>query len=1259
MNHHYLPGRCIRALFAALLCVAAVCMSAAENRFIYLMGYNSHWDAPTTENADRYETSKMYETSPGSNVYEGVFGLEQQNLYFRFMTQLAEPGSPVWRTNVISPKYTGGYPLEPYGNSGAWVARNAVFDALLPNNVEPGAWVLPSPGTYKFIVDMNRELLVVVPVNHFVTLVNTDTAPTHLTLGDCAFNTVQYAPAGPLNLRFYDFASGKWINPNEGKDKVTKTGSFQNFTRTTLEDTMGLPFSVDNWIGGTVASEVMMPKTVRIKVTPDNGPHTPEDVIYMVNNGATMLPTINASEAVMSTFLKLLPAGDGTYSATTTLTGTKMLAVNFVKELAADPADNIVISPVTSGEMWAVDDGLSYASARKVRAAEASYFNIPYRMASELTEGTEVKITVNPGNSPYVTFEYPSMKNGVFDIYLVGTPNGWSITDDSCPLHPTDNGGYYGHFTVDPEGLSFRFFTKLGAWTSDYSIGSAEPDFYEEPIMFEGGGYSGPCVKNGLGNWAPQNFTGTDLYCYVNIVTRRVIFSEYPIPEAGNILPTGLLGRKEGVFAYSASMDEEQFDYIPRYEAFDKLESGAYRGEASIPYNGHGIYLFTRMPESMPSDLAWGDSYHISPVEGAVYMLDDLGVAEGSFVKTDAANGEKGRPFVIVDKDGNPVKGTSFNVEVDFAANKIYFENVDRCPYYLVGAISDGEWPTYATRSKFRRYTIPYRGGIVDIPAGKMDFRFVRSIAAGEQYLGEEAKVTFENGFAYINTDIYTGGDQYGWINKHVVCPEWDGGKVFVSGSRMLKMDGVDRVTAAVNSDGDLMSTYSLTRRSAGSLVFSGKVKFHKLENPFVRQILDFCLYPGNGDYNKQINFASPAFSDGMGTFVNQSAQTILPQGTEYDSPVLFSGFNFYLPALKFPDGAGEVEMDVTVDLDAMTLHATVAEENVATVYEVVENGDAGIDGIYATPSPVQEDVVTLEATVGDTDCSFNLTSPGGAVIQPDGGVDVDVTFDENGSYTGRFAKTPAGARSAARRAAAKSAKWNISLPESGTRQIFMAVDEAAGTVRIVAPDYNKGYFIHTRADWDYLVYPGVENFEEMKKSMLRETSDGVLEGDFINPSAESVVLEFALGPWSGTGTKFGIGMANYDGGSTFTLAAPSWTDTKTQVMGRNPYTNTFADMWYVNSIPGKVHVVFDSNAYTMTLSHESAGINSVEADGTSLRVIPVSGGVRIEASKDSHIDIYSMQGLLVRSVDVTAGSTVVELPAGLYIVNRAKILVR
>lgn len=1256
MNHRYLPGRRIRALFAALSCVAAVCASAAGPRFIYILGYNTAWDMPVHENADKYETSKMYETSDGSNVYEGVFDMPSS--WFRFITELSDSsmGTLAYKSNVISPKYDG-YPLEPYGNSGAFVARNAGFDALLPNGVEAGSWLLPSVGTYKFIVDMNRELLVVAPAGQYLSLLDTDAAPTYLTLGDCNYNKVQYAGAGSMNLRFYDFVSGKWINPNTGKDKVTKTGAWQNFTSTTLSDTMGLPFSFDNWTGGTVATEVKQSKNVRIMVTPDNGPHTPEDAVYAVNRGEVMQPGTNASDAVMSTFLKLLPVGDGTYSATMKLTGNnKLLAVNFVTDLAADPADNMVLSPAVSGEMWAVDDGLAYASARKVRASEASYFTIPYRMATELPAGTEVKFTVNPGANPWVTFEFPSMKNERTDIWLVGTPNGWDNRDDSCPLHPTDKGGYYGHFKVDPEGLSFRFATRLGSWAAENFIGSDYQDFYEEQMFFdEEGVYRGPCVVGGLGNWAPQNLNSTDLYCYVEPDSRSVVFSDGPIPEAGNTLPTGSLGRKEGVFAFNDDPTNTEFRFTPRYEQFSRYDD-VYRNTVSVPYGA--MYLFTRIPAAHPSDPSWGDSYYLSPVEGAVYVLDDLGVAEGSFVKVDENAGAKVRPFTVVDKDGNIVDETSLNVEIDFASNKIYFEDMGKCPSYLVGAISGGEWPTYATRGNFRKCAIPRKGGIVDIPAGKMDFRFVRSIAvAGGQYLGEEAKVTFENGFAYINTDISTGGDQYGWSNKHVVCPEWEGGKVFVSDSRMLKMDGVDHVTAVVNSDSDDLPRYTLVRRDGASLVFSGKVKFHKLENPLLRQWLEFCLYSGGDEYEKQIYFASMAQDAGIGWHIYEDARNLLPQGNVYDAPMAFGGGNFYLPALKFTEGTDEVEMDVTVDLDAMTLHATVAEENVATVYEVVENDNAGIDGIYASPSPVQDDVVTFDAQVENTECSFNLTSPEGAVIQPAGGADVDVTFDQTGSYTGRFAKTPAGTRSAARRAAARSAKWNISLPENGIGQIFMAVDEAAGTVRIFAPDYNEGYFILPLADWNYLVYPGVENLDEMKKSMLRETSGGIFEGDFVNPDANSVM--FVSGLFSSKTSMSGLSSMDYSDDRTFALADPSWSVTKIGVMGKNKYTSPAAETWRINSIPGKIHVVFDSNASTLTLSHESAGISSVEADGASLSIVPVAGGVNINASVDSHVDIYSMQGILVRSVDVTAGSTFVDLPSGLYIVNRAKIMVR
>lgn len=48
-----------------------------------------------------------------------------------------------------------------------------------------------------------------------------------------------------------------------------------------------------------------------------------------------------------------------------------------------------------------------------------------------------------------------------------------------------------------------------------------------------------------------------------------------------------------------------------------------------------------------------------------------------------------------------------------------------------------------------------------------------------------------------------------------------------------------------------------------------------------------------------------------------------------------------------------------------------------------------------------------------------------------------------------------------------------------------------------------------------------------------------------------------------------------------------------------------------------------------------------------------------ITSSQAARLTIYSVTGAVVRVVDVQSGQTTVELPAGLYIVNREKLYVR
>lgn len=62
---------------------------------------------------------------------------------------------------------------------------------------------------------------------------------------------------------------------------------------------------------------------------------------------------------------------------------------------------------------------------------------------------------------------------------------------------------------------------------------------------------------------------------------------------------------------------------------------------------------------------------------------------------------------------------------------------------------------------------------------------------------------------------------------------------------------------------------------------------------------------------------------------------------------------------------------------------------------------------------------------------------------------------------------------------------------------------------------------------------------------------------------------------------------------------------------------------------------------------------------GTGISVVPGEGCVVITSSSAARVVIYSVTGVVVRVVEVQDGQTSVELPAGLYIVNREKLYVR
>ena len=69
-----------------------------------------------------------------------------------------------------------------------------------------------------------------------------------------------------------------------------------------------------------------------------------------------------------------------------------------------------------------------------------------------------------------------------------------------------------------------------------------------------------------------------------------------------------------------------------------------------------------------------------------------------------------------------------------------------------------------------------------------------------------------------------------------------------------------------------------------------------------------------------------------------------------------------------------------------------------------------------------------------------------------------------------------------------------------------------------------------------------------------------------------------------------------------------------------------------------------------------ASGIETVEANG--MKIINGKGQVTIETAEAAHVAIYALTGAQVRQLNLTEGTNVVELPAGIYVIGRQKVVV-
>ena len=69
-----------------------------------------------------------------------------------------------------------------------------------------------------------------------------------------------------------------------------------------------------------------------------------------------------------------------------------------------------------------------------------------------------------------------------------------------------------------------------------------------------------------------------------------------------------------------------------------------------------------------------------------------------------------------------------------------------------------------------------------------------------------------------------------------------------------------------------------------------------------------------------------------------------------------------------------------------------------------------------------------------------------------------------------------------------------------------------------------------------------------------------------------------------------------------------------------------------------------------------SSAIETVEANG--MKIINGKGQVTIETAEAARVAVYALTGAQVRQFNLTEGTNVVELPAGIYVIGRQKVVV-
>ena len=735
------------------------------------------------------------------------------------------------------------------------------------------------------------------------------------------------------------------------------------------------------------------------------------------------------------------------------------------------------------------------------------------------------------------------------------------------------------------------------------------------------------------------------MYIYVSEDFNNVILSKTPKPEYG----TPILSNPERhIVRQGGFISQNGRELVEMVQ--DK--NGHYIGAVDIINDEAEFTLYSRKLPISSQEPERAGSYAIQSVTDGIFDFSN-GFIEVDVAEDRGINTNTPRPFVIkFPKD----RWYNCSISLDLDNNKLYA--ADLSGYYVLPIISD-ETPTVETASAWNARRI-YNGGLINIPAGEFDVWLY-----SREMLSKPDRIL---DISFTESPVVHSSD--GFQGYRLKNDAWRGGKIYLDAATAVDLSQVKTVKILQANEDEASC---LTETAPGSLIYKGLWRVPETDNgstsiPSLQfELIGYNVENWDGESSyRNITIGAPnvrlnAMSDRCLTVDNGEAHSRV----EFNSaPIMLN---------NVVNGAFEV----TLNLNNMTLDLRQIEGRSVDLYEVYAQSGSVIDG--ATSYIDRESEIPVIATsLIDTDeaeCEFNLMN-NKSVISPEGGKDVEIVFDENGVWVGKYAETTViersntSERSVRRAASDANAKWHFSMPEKVMTQLSMMIDESAKTIAIFSMAHNTGFFMVDNCnDDDTTIYPKLTNLELANAHRLMSNQSGVYKGFIVfNEDETQKEVLFMKNLQTQASSEYGITFGYFSsvqsrkaldltaGNSTSIEAWDSW---------ESPFTGCFtpyeAECLTINAHPGKYEVRYDAKNHVLNLTESiEDNIDRVVDDlQNNLQIISGVNEVTLISSCRQRVVVYSITGIAVRTLVVEPGETTLALAAGVYIIDRRKVAVK